>query len=248
MRSVRTPISRAASRLLPVETICRPKTVRARTSVRINTTISVQMIGVKPVSPSHEKSESSGPKRFWPKTRLNGCCTGIRMGWLFAYETVKPVNKKNVPSVVINDGIRSLVVMNPLKNPTPIPMRIAMGAVTQSDTPPVFAHPNHQVRGQRVDRADRQIDLCGNHHHDDTRGDHPNPGRVAQHHAHQRAGQEDAVVELDIDNEEDRNGGDTRFPVTGNEIDGSIEPPAARRRGLLLTFRCGPLCHLPCFY
>ncbi len=92
------------------------------------------MIGVKPVRPSHEKSESSGPNRFCPKIALNGGCTGIRIGWLCAYETVIPVNKKNMPSVVINEGMRSLVVINPLRNPMPTPMQEAMGAVIQRDT------------------------------------------------------------------------------------------------------------------
>ena len=37
-------------------------------------------------------------------------------------------------------------------------------------------------------------------------GDHPDPGGIAQHHTHQGSGQEDAVVELDIGNEQDRDG------------------------------------------
>ncbi len=112
-----------------------PKTVLVRTTVKTSTTASVHRMGVKPVSPSHEKSESRGPNRFWPKVRLNGCCTGIRTGWLCAYEMVMPVSKKKVPRVVINDGMRSLTVMNPLKNPTTTPIRMAMGAVSQSDHP-----------------------------------------------------------------------------------------------------------------
>ena len=91
--------------------------------------------------------------------------------------------------------------------------------------PQSVAHAESSGTGpwRRSRRRTRSIS-AGDHHQDDTDGDHPNPGRVAQHHAHQGAGQEDAVVELDIDDEQDRDGGDARFPVTGNEREGSLEP------------------------
>ena len=82
IRSVRTPISRAPTMLLPVAIVCRPKVVLFSTNAIAATTRRVQRKGVNAVKPCQDQSESVGLYRFSPKISLNGSCTGATIGWL----------------------------------------------------------------------------------------------------------------------------------------------------------------------
>ena len=82
IRSVRTPISRAPTMLLPVAIVCKPKVVLFSTKAIAATTKRVHRKGVNAVKPCQDQRESVGPYRFSPKISLNGSCTGATIGWL----------------------------------------------------------------------------------------------------------------------------------------------------------------------
>ena len=61
IRSVRTPISRAPTMLLPVAMVCKPKVVLFNTSAMTATTKAVHRNGVNAVRPCEDQTESVGP-------------------------------------------------------------------------------------------------------------------------------------------------------------------------------------------